>query len=395
MELWRLRVISRASLPTVIFFFLISGTSAQNALTDAPANPSVVDISNTVVPITSLKFIPSVKTHFLAKPSPQIGFGAGFGTGFCLDSVCRFVVTNYHVAMTTSPRRIKGRWILHRYLATGKDDKDATLQFLPPDNFVPYAEKRDLALYELDKPIRGHRGLKFSLDDLQPGQQVDIYGYPLGLKPIRSLVRIPARFKANTTSGLLAFEYDLSVEKPLRVRGGSSGGIVVDRKTQRIVGVLCGKNDTEALAVAVPIRNLVDFISKVQPFVSVKTFPGFKNISPEAVDIYPKFEPQPDFNAKFEPGHAGILQHRPVESPDITLLREKAQRLADNMRNFIAVQSYAWGSGDKEPQAHAEYEVKVIDGGQTFRDYPDGKKEYHEVALPKLNWSATGADQWA
>src|SRR5882762_214238 len=253
-EFGRLGVISRAVFLTIASFSAMSATSAQNEWTNAKPPPPTADFSNTVVPITSLQLAPSLKTHFLARPSAQIGVGAGFGTGFCLDAVCRFVVTNNHVAVMSSTRKIKGRRIVRRYLATGKDDKDATLRFLPPDNIVPYAEKRDLALYELDRPIQGHHGLKFSLDDLKRGQEVDIYGYPLGFKPIRSLVRVPARFKANTTSGLLAFEFDLSVEKPLRVRGGSSGGIVVDKKTQRIVGVLCGKNDTEALAVAVPIR---------------------------------------------------------------------------------------------------------------------------------------------
>jgi len=378
---------------TVVFLSAISGASAQNELTNSLAYPPTSDFSNTVVPITAFRFAPSVKSHFLAMPSPSIGGVAAFGTGFCLDEVCRFVVTNYHVAKMSSVRKIKGRRIIHRYLATGKDDKEATLRFLPPDNFFPYAVKRDLALYELDRPIKGHHGLKFTLDDLQPGEEVDIYGYPLGLKPVRSLVRVPARFKANTTSGLLAFEYDRSVEKPLRVRGGSSGGIVVDRKTQRIVGVLCEGNETEAMAV--PIRNLVDFVSKVQPFVSVKTFPAFKNIPPEAVDIYPKFEPQPDFNPSFVPGHTGTLQHRPIESPDITRMRENAQRLADSIQNFIAVQSYSWGSGDKEPKAYAEYEVRVTDGMQSFRKYPDGKKDSAEVPVPRLPWSASGSDEWA
>jgi hypothetical protein len=386
-------VISRISILTVVLLSVIFGASAQNDLENTQTDSISVDIRNAVVPITSLKLVPAVKTHFLAKPTPQIGVGARLGTGFCLDSACRFVVTNYHAAISSSVRRIKGRRIVRRYLATGKDDKDATVHVLLTDNVALYAAKRDLALYELDKPIRGYRGLRFSLDDLEPGQEVDIYSFPYDFNPFRRLKRVTARFNAPTTSGLLVFDCDPGPDKQIHLAGGSSGGIVVDRKTQRIVGIINGLNGT--MAFAVPVKALVDFVSKVQPFVSVTTFPGFSNIPPEAVDIYPKFEPQPDFTSKFEPVHTGILQHRPIELPDITLMREKAQRLADSIRNFTAVQSYAWGAGDREPKVYAEYEVKVVDGWQSFREYPDGKKESDQVVLPNLPWSATGSNEWS
>jgi hypothetical protein len=77
------------------------------------------------------------------------------------------------------------------------------------------------------------------------------------------------------------------------------------------------------------------------------------------------------------------------------VLREKAQLLADSMRNFIAVQSFAWGSGNKEPAAEAEYEVRVIDGVQRFRSYPDGKKELVELPYPRLNGWVNPADEWS
>jgi hypothetical protein len=112
-------------------------------------------------------------------------------------------------------------------------------------------------------------------------------------------------------------------------------------------------------------------------------------------DIYPKFEPAPDFYSKFVPFHAGVLEHRPVEPPEVVLLREKAQHLADSIRNFIAVQSFAWGSGDAEPKAEAEYELRVVDGGQVYRSYPQGTKELKEVPWPSLSgWSLPG-DEWS
>jgi hypothetical protein len=148
------------------------------------------------------------------------------------------------------------------------------------------------------------------------------------------------------------------------------------------------------MALAVPVQNLADFVSKAQPFLAQKIFPTSKEISPVSADIYPKFVPGPDYYAKFVPVRADGLQHRPEEPPEVKVLRKKAQLLADSMRNFIAVQSYEWGSGDKEPAAEAEYEVRVIDGVQQFREYPDGKKELEEAFYPRLNGWVNPSDDW-
>src|SRR5207245_6263318 len=113
-----------------------------------------------------------------------------------------------------------------------------------------------------------------------------------------------------------------------------------------------------------------------------------------SADLYPKFVPPPDHYPKFVPRGADGLQHRPEEPYEVSVLRKKAQLLADSMRNFIAVQSFAWGSGDKEPAAEAAYEVRVIDGVQRFRMYPDGKKELEEVPYPRLNGWVVGAEEW-
>ena len=65
------------------------------------------------------------------------------------------------------------------------------------------------------------------------------------------------------------------------------------------------------------------------------------------------------------------------------------------MRNFIAVQSYEWGSGDKEPAAEAEYEVRVIDDYQHYREYPEGKKELEGVPFPPLNDVIRSGGEWS
>src|SRR5207245_404273 len=218
------------------------------------------DFSEIVVPITSVKIVPLEKLGIYGKLCPKLDLDASFGTGFCLDAACRFIATNYHVAMTTRADKIKREKIIQRYFATGPDDKGATVNNFPNGDVLPYATKRDLAIFELRRSLPHHHGLTYSLDELQEGQEVDIYGYPKGIiGPIRKLTRFPATFKAPTTSGLLAFDYQLSSDRPIRVQG-ASGGIVVDRKTERILGILCGTSETTA--VAVPVQTLVDFVRK-------------------------------------------------------------------------------------------------------------------------------------
>ncbi len=368
-------MILREVIPILVACFCLSPIAAAQKVFPSPSTipPSSTvehtqDFSEIVVPITSVKFTPSVKLGITGKPGPKLDMDANFGTGFCLDAACRFIATNYHVAVTTRVHKIKGEKIFQRYLATGPQDEGATANFLPNGDVLPYATSRDLAIFELRRSLPHHHGLTFSPDELEVGQEVDIYGYPAGiLNPIRKLTRFPATFKAPTTSGLLAFDYQS--DKPIRIRG-ASGGIVVDRKTEKIVGILSETNETMALAV--PVQTLADFVSRAQPFLAQRLFPTTKEISP-----------------------ISAVQHRPEEPPEVKVLRIKAQLLADSMRNFIAVQSYEWGSGDKEPAAEAEYEVRVIDDYQHYREYPEGKKELEGVPFPALNDVIRSGGEWS
>ena len=244
---------------------------------------------------------------------------------------------------------------------------------------------RDLAIFELRHPIPHYHGIAFSLDDLELDQQVDIYAYPASsINPIRSLSRFHGAFKGTTTQGLLAFEYD---GKP--IHGGSSGGLVVDSKSHQIVGILSraglGKDGKE-VALAVPSQALADFVTKVQPWRVRDIFPTVKEqvISPTLGDFYQKSN-----------WPIGSVQHRPEEPPEIKALRSKAQNLADSMRNFVAVQTYSWGSRNNPPVAMAEYEVQVLEGFQRFREYPDGKKELQNVPFPPVNTMVVPGGEWS
>src|ERR1700739_3710465 len=353
-------------------FFYVSGPAQEifsSRSTIPLASKHEQDFSEVVIPITSVKINPVPKAGITGKLGPGFEMDAKFGTGFCLDTSCRFIVTNYHVAAITNIRKIGGEWIFQRHLATGPHDKGATINTLASGEILAFAMNRDLAIFELRHPIRRHHGATFNLDELEVGQEVDIYAYPKGsINPVRKLTRFPATFKGPTTSGLLAFGYQLSAVEPVRV-GGASGGIVVDRKTEKILGIL--NATTETMALAMPVQTLVDFVNNVEPFLAQQIFATASGASPVSADLYPKFTPSPGHNSQFVSAHSGELGHRPEEPAEVKLLRERAQLLADNMRNFIAVQSFEWGSPNKAPAALAKYEVQVIDGTQRFREYPD------------------------
>lgn len=332
------------------------------------------DFKNVVFPITDLKF-------------RAIGIEASFGTGFCLDPECRFVVTNYHVAMVTKPRKIKGQGIFQKYLATGPNDEGATLNDGISVSALRYNLSRDLAIFELRHPVPHFHGISLSLDDLQTGQEVDIYTYPKeAVNPIRSLARFSGRFKGQTTAGLLAFEYSDSNGKI--IRPGASGGIVVDRRSQQIVGTIAAiAKNGERVALAVPNQSLVDFVNKVEPFLASALFVSSrKEVSPVSPDIYPRFAPPP---------HTGKIERRPDESPAVQMLRSKAQSLTESMQNLIAVQSFAWGTGNKPPFIELAYEVRILDGHQRFRAYPDGKRQFENVPFPPRDPAMVPGGEWS
>jgi hypothetical protein len=59
------------------------------------------------------------------------------------------------------------------------------------------------------------------------------------------------------------------------------------------------------------------------------------------------------------------------------------------------VQTIVWGAGDKDPTAQAAYEVRVLDGYQRFRSYPDGKKELRDIPFPSLNPVMRPGGEWS
>jgi hypothetical protein len=355
------------------------------------------DFDKTVVPISKLQSYGLFQT-------------VKFGTGFCIDPDCRFIGTNYHVAKAMGRHfKVEGSSVVHRWLGTGPNDEEASDNRQPFMPGLKYKEKfafiRDIAIVELRWPLskKGYHGVPFYNDDLQYGQEAYIYAFPLNWNPKRHLEKFKAKFLGyNVKYSKLPWE-DLS-DKPLvfdydeqdgKVRGGASGGIVVDGQG-RVIGILNARaSDLEHTAIAVPVRVFADFLSRVQPYLSTQLFPKSVVIPPASADSYPEWVP---LHNECGVQSGCILQKRPIEPPDVQELRRKATALASSMREFIAVQSFEWGKGDRSntPEAVAQYEVRVIDGYQKFREYPDGSKEFQDVPFPApLNIAIATGGEWS
>lgn len=377
------------------------GTNGQNSVrlaeegTHRVSSTSSVeqsrDFNKTLVPITKLQ---SYGPFQVAK----------FGTGFCLDRECRFIGTNYHVAKAMGKHfKIEGSPVVSHWMGTGPNDEEATDNTQSFILRVKYKEKyaliRDIAIVELRWPLskKGYHNAAFYNDDLQYGQTAYIYAFPLNWNPKRHLEKFKAKFlgyhvKSSKLSweGLsdkpLVFDYD---QEDGKLRGGASGGIVVDEQG-RIIGVLSAlASDMDHTIVAVPVHSFANFLSRVQPFLSAQLFPKSVVIPPASADSYPEWVPPP---------RSGHLENRPVEPPEVQELRAKATVLADTMRNFIATQSFEWGKGDRDstPQAMTKLEVQVIHGYQRWRELPDGKKELDEVPFPApLNNAINTGGEWS
>jgi hypothetical protein len=330
------------------------------------------------LPVCAQEFIPEKVVFPIADFKPDLKylapFSIKFGTGFCLDQDCRFVGTNYHVAKVMGKYvRIKGVFSAHRYLDSDPQDAGAQDINLAGVGSLKYTPAHDLAIYEMRHPLKDFHGIGFDADDLENSVEADIYAYPFNWNPKRGLVRWHGKFIGKTPQGLLAFSYEEG-----RVRGGASGGIVVDSKTKKIVGILNAIGESQnRIALAVPVKELSDFVTRAQPYLQAALFPKTVFVSPVAADLYAPY---------VWPRAEGLLQ-RPAEPPDVVKLRRTAQHLADSMRNFTATETFAWGRDNREPELTDAYETLIVDGWQRWRRQGN-KKFYDNVPFPLLDGSS-------
>jgi hypothetical protein len=333
------------------------------------------------LPVCAQEFVPEQVVFPITDLGPELKYllpvTVKFATGFCLDQDCRFVGTNYHVAKLMGRYVcIKGVFSAHRYLDSDTEDVGAKDINLVGIGSLKYTPAHDLAIYEMRHPLKNFHGIGFDTDDLENSSEVDIYAYPFNWNPKRGLVRWHGKF-IGKTEGLLAFSYEEG-----RMHGGASGGIVVDSKTKKIVGILSNIGEGR-IAFAVPVKELSDFIARAQPYLQATLFPKTVFVSPVAADLYPPY---------VWPRYEG-LSLRPVEPPEVFKLRRTAQHLADSMRNFTATQTFAWGRENREPEVTDAYETLIVDGWQRWRRV--GEKKFYDVPFPPVNYFIVPGPEWS
>ena len=338
-----------------------------------------------VLTVGAQKFVPERVVFPITDFKPDIKhlalFSIKFGTGFCLDQDCRFVGTDYHVAKLMGKYvRIKGVFSAHRYLDSDPNDAGAREVYLEGAGSMKYTPAHDLAIYEMRLPLRDLHGIGFDADDLNQSLEADIYAYPFNGNPERRLVCWHGKFMGKTPQGLLAFSYEQGL-----VRGGSSGGIVVDSKTRKIVGILFGMGEgKDRVALAVPVKELADFVARAQPYLQATLFPETVFVSPVAKDLYPPY---------VWPRAEGFSQ-RPVDPPEVLQLRRTAQHLADSIHNFAATETFAWGHDNEDAELTDAFETMIAEGTQRWRR-PGKKKFYDEVPFPRLNGWIVSSNEWS
>jgi hypothetical protein len=237
-----------------------------------------------------------------------------------------------------------------------------------------YNPSRDIAIYELLKPMKGFEGIPFSLEPLTPGDEVEIAAFPgriTGLTDFsRDLTIWHGSFINEDQNGCLAFRYTLS-ETGGKIRPGSSGGIVV--RNGKIVGILRAVTREGLIAEAVPVSSLEVFLSKVNPFLHAQLFPQATVVSPVSVDAFPPWD------APASP--PGELERRVAEPVEVQAVRAEAQALYESMKYLMTRQTFAWSEGGT-PQMQAAYDLKVRDGLELFTI---GNHEYTEIPYPPID----------
>lgn len=347
----------------------------------ATARAQELDPTRTVLPIHTLAI---KESKLVLHQSIQIKYA----TGFCVDPDCKFVGTNYHVAlgMAKTYPKIKGVKAIKLYLATGPTDEGAQDNYSADGKIEPekYTASKDLAIYEMKYPLKGYHGLEYSLEELDEGQEVDVYAYPkTSINPMRTMIHVHGKFIAESVNHLLAFSYE-PTPAGRQVKPGSSGGLVIDSKTHKVVGLVNSMAMDGSLVVfAVPVQSLATWLKTIQPFLHEQLFPtDGKFVPPAGADLYPPYISDAHTSGK-----------RPVDPPNVQTLRDRASALTEDIRNFIAIQSYTWGVNTKTFSYQTQYEIRVTDGTQHFRPL-DSKKEYHEPPEPPINTYMTSAGEW-
>jgi hypothetical protein len=339
------------------------------------------------------------------------------GTGYCFgQGKCDFILTNYHLAERVwSPLKVNGVKVLQTYEATSPQDKDAVWEKSPLGYSVKLVRIRDIAIFRMERPLKGMHGIPFSTRELREGENVRIYGHPGGGR----LTMAEAAFYGEAKDGLLFFKVNAGEERVLVP--GISGSLVVNEKNEA-VGLVQGMANGNMAAV-VPVWSLADFAKKVQPnrypeLFSLSTGETIyrpnnserapvdliaesealaKDVGPEVGMSPPPALPEEylsyNLDKPIPPLAPGIVSNggtheRTVEPHNVQVLRTNAEDMVESINDLIAVGTQR-SIGGETPEVTAQYKLRMITRSQTFT--MDGK-EIHQLPCPKNTGISLGSE---
>ncbi len=213
-------------------------TPEAPAATVEPTQAAAIEPTAPAVPMTtasSLETVRAATVQIEAQGSfvdPEYGAVynvAGRGTGFIIDP-SGIAVTNNHV--------VTGAALLKVWLADETQPRNARI--------LGVSECWDLAVIDIEGD--GFTSVSFHEGDVNPGLEVYAAGFPLG-DPEYTLTKGIVS-KANADGETNWASIDGVIEHDARIRGGNSGGPLVDAEG-KVVGVNYAGNDTYDLNYAI------------------------------------------------------------------------------------------------------------------------------------------------
>lgn len=209
-------------------------TDTTDTTTELPPPDGRVDTIQGVAAATVKLIVEGVE---VAPGEIQEGRFQGIGTGFIIDQ-SGLMVTNNHV--------VGGAALVEVYLDGATSPTPARL--------LGVSECSDLAVLDLDGDGYPYLEFRTSMDDVGPGLPVFAAGYPglLDTDPLAVDYTLTGGIVNTTTaSGLSATSaVAVALEHDARIRGGNSGGPLVDEQA-RVVGINYEGNDADDLNIAI------------------------------------------------------------------------------------------------------------------------------------------------
>jgi len=298
---------------------------------------------------------PSVVALHTVRPSVDhrgIGAKLSYGSSFCLDTGCRYLITNKHVLEGLPLKSIEHTSVVS----------------------VRSSDTADLGLIELRHPLSKYHGGKFRQSEVLLGETLTIQSFPKEKSLWRSLKIYHGTYAGLDQHGNMAVEADAVI------LGGASGGLVVDSKGL-VVGILFGYDRSK------PNRAMIVGAADIESFL--RSMPILHDTLFTASKVSPS---QPDFYDRYVPEHTTTLGHHVAEPADVQQLRQVASALSERMTNLIAQEDVSW-SRDRQHQFADSFELQIVDGFLRFKD-SDGRL-HENYPWPPVNTTLRPGDEWS